>query len=130
MTPDYTIDNGDEGEYLSDILDDGDEDDNIFVPTRTYFLRGRPDLGVRITLNDGTQYDRAAALTRYEKAKAQKVGETVCCPTCQKSFTKRQHQQAFCSNKGAGNCKDIFWNRASPDRAARAKNFVDRRNRW
>ena len=129
MTPDYTIDNGDEGEYLDNLLCDGDEDSDIFVPTR-YTLNRLPDLGTRITLGDGTQYDRVAALKRYETAKAAKVGETVCCARCEKSFTKRQHQQAFCTNKGVGNCKDIFWNRASPERAARAKKFLDRRSRW
>ena len=126
MAPDY--DNGDEGEYLDSILDDNED---VFVPVmRTWWLNANPDNRTNITLGDGTKYDRVAALKRYETAKAQKVGETVCCATCQKSFTKRQHQQAFCTNKGAGNCKDLFWNRASPERAARAKNFLDRRSRW
>ena len=55
MTPDYTIDNGDEGEYLDNPLCDGDEDSDIFGPTR-YTLNRLPDLGTRITLGDGTQY--------------------------------------------------------------------------
>lgn len=59
----------------------------------------------------------------YERAKAAKTGDTCTCAGCGKGFTKKSYQQAFCSNKGRGNCKDTFWNRASDERMARAKQF-------
>lgn len=65
--------------------------------------------------------ERTKAL--YEAAKAAKTGTTCTCPGCGRSFTKKSYQQAFCSNKGRGNCKDTFWNRASDERMERAKQF-------
>lgn len=43
-------------------------------------------------------------------AKLAKAGDTISCPCCGKRFVKRTYQQVFCSNKGAGNCKDRYWN--------------------
>jgi hypothetical protein len=43
---------------------------------------------------------------QYKVNKEAKVGETIVCPCCGKSFVKKQYSQAFCSGK----CKDKFWN--------------------
>lgn len=43
---------------------------------------------------------------QYESNKAAKVGETIVCPICGTSFTKKQWQQAFCCTQ----CKDTYWN--------------------
>ena len=59
----------------------------------------------------------------YEAAKATKVGIIVCCPTCSKMFKKKSYQQAFCSNKGKQNCKDVYWNSVDEDRRLRASIF-------
>lgn len=68
--------------------------------------------------------ERIARMKRlYEAAKATKVGIIVCCPTCSKMFTKKSYQQAFCSNKGKGNCKDVYWNSVDEDRRLRATIF-------
>lgn len=61
----------------------------------------------------------------YTVAKAAKTGETCTCPGCAKPFVKKSYQQAFCSNKGRGNCKDTYWNRATPERTERAKSRLD-----
>lgn len=42
----------------------------------------------------------------YKANKLKKVGEECTCPICEKSFVKKQWQQAFC----CGSCKDRFWN--------------------
>ncbi len=47
---------------------------------------------------------------RYEIAKAAPTGTNLECPHCGTPFTKASYQQAFCSNKGSGNCKDAYWN--------------------
>lgn len=46
---------------------------------------------------------------KYQFNKEAKVGDTIKCANalCQKSFTKKSYQQAFCCTK----CKDKFWNR-------------------
>ncbi len=43
---------------------------------------------------------------QYDANKAAKVGETIICPICGKSFEKKQWQQAFCCN----DCKNKYWN--------------------
>jgi hypothetical protein len=45
----------------------------------------------------------------YAVNKKRKVGESCQCagPKCNKTFTKKSYQQAFCRGK----CKDQFWNR-------------------
>lgn len=42
----------------------------------------------------------------YLANKKARVGETITCPVCGESFTKRQYSQAFC----CGQCKDTYWN--------------------
>lgn len=64
------------------------------------------------------------ARDKYTVAKEAKTGANVCCPSCDKTFVKRSYQQAFCSNKGAGNCKDLFWNTTVTERLERAKAFA------
>lgn len=59
----------------------------------------------------------------YNIAKQRPVGQVCVCPHCRQTFTKKTYQQAFCSNKGRGNCKDAYWNRATPQRLSRAKLF-------
>lgn len=50
----------------------------------------------------------------YEKAKAAKVGDTICCPSCRTDFQKTNYQQAFCKAKGGTICKDYYWNYVDP----------------
>jgi hypothetical protein len=69
------------------------------------------------------EYDNAQKEELYRKAKNALVGERVTCPTCTKPFIKTSYQQAFCSNKGSGNCKDTYWNSANEKRRERAKKF-------
>jgi hypothetical protein len=59
----------------------------------------------------------------YKRAKAAKVGALVSCPVCGTSFRKKSYQQAFCRNKGRGNCKDRFWNLTDEERRDRALTF-------
>lgn len=72
------------------------------------------------------ELSKMRVLSLYETAKAAKVGTQCTCAGCQKQFTKKSYQQAFCSNKGKGNCKDVFWNRAKPERTERAIHFSRR----
>lgn len=44
---------------------------------------------------------------QYEHNKLAKVGETIICPICGKTFVKKQYSQAFCSLS----CKDKFHNK-------------------
>ena len=56
----------------------------------------------------------------YKTTKAAKVGTMVACGCCNAKFIKRSYQQAFCSNRGANNCKDRYWNEMDPERKERA----------
>lgn len=72
-----------------------------------------------------TAEEKAASLkVGYETAKRARVGLIVRCPSCGHSFQKVSYQQAFCSNKGRGNCKDVYWNRANTARRERAMIFA------
>lgn len=95
-----------EGEILSDWLEDG----------RTADDDERDSIAAKLAGERRTQL--------YNAAKAAKTGAECVCPSCAKKFKKKSYQQAFCSNKGANNCKDSFWNRASPDRMQRATYFA------
>ena len=53
---------------------------------------------------------RGSPTKKYTSAKKAPVGSVVRCPVCGRSFKKKSYQQAFCSNKGRGNCKDKYWN--------------------
>lgn len=61
-----------------------------------------------------------AMAARYKTASETEVGEWMECPACGKSVQKTSHQHIFCSNRGAGNCKDTYYNFTNITR--RAKN--------
>lgn len=63
---------------------------------------------------------RADRYGLYLIAKSAKVGADVRCPSCKAHFKKKSHQQAFCSNKGDGNCKDFYWNGSTDERTMSA----------
>jgi hypothetical protein len=108
-----------EAEALSDIWEGEDEETDgegdIFGLPRRYKLPAREQAVV---------ISKERMLARYETAKAAKTGTVCTCPVCSKDFTKKSYQQAFCSNKGRNNCKDLFWNRASEQRLQRAKAYT------
>lgn len=109
-----------EADALDDILEDGD--DSMYDEGKPFFgLPPRPNL--RDISADILKIQR---LKLYEVAKAAKTGQSCKCPSCAKSFVKKSYQQAFCSNKGKNNCKDLYWNRASTQRSERAKIFSSR----
>jgi len=60
---------------------------------------------------------------QYDRNKKAKTGSIITCPICQKQFVKKSYQQAFCSNKRKGNCKDKYWNVASDKRRARTRMY-------
>jgi hypothetical protein len=60
---------------------------------------------------------------KYAVAKNSIAGAVIECPCCLKRFRKASYQQAFCSNKGRGNCKDKFWNTVDDKRRVRAEHF-------
>ena len=115
-----------ESEALDDIMENGVEgcqyDDGEFAG-----LPYRPALRDYRVATVARVISKERMLTAYETAKAAKTGATCVCPSCQKQFIKKSYQQAFCSNKGRNNCKDVFWNRASSERSERAKYFTGKR---
>lgn len=120
-----------EAEALDDIMCNGDDDDmqeagEFFgLPRRVTLNSIRADIAAINSM--AFENSKVERLRLYEVAKAAKVHTLCKCPTCSKEFTKKSYQQAFCSNKGPGNCKDSFWNRQSTTRAARAQTFASRR---
>lgn len=102
-------------------LDNSDEAERADDAWEMAELRGE----FQALLRDKQREDSVnLAQYRYRIAKAAKTGESVTCPSCAKSFQKRSYQQAFCSNKGPSNCKDLYWNVTVPERLNRAKNFM------
>lgn len=87
-----------EGEYLSNLLDDGEE------------YRDR-DAELAIMKDRYT--------SRYVINKAAKVRTKCICPVCKKEFAKKSYQQAFCRTK----CKDRYWNTVDDGRRERAVLF-------
>lgn len=67
-----------------------------------------------------TPFAVSNAIDKHNAAKKAKTGVQIECPTCSKVFKKRSYQQAFCSNKGRGNCKDRYWNIVDDKRQERA----------
>lgn len=109
-----------EAEALDDIWEGHDEE----MDKGEFFgLPPRPSLSAASL---SVELSKVHRLTIYEAAKVAKVGQSCKCAGCLKDFTKKSYQQAFCSNKGRGNCKDSFWNRAKPERTERAKSFASR----
>lgn len=104
-----------EAEALDDIWE-GEDDSEFGLP---------PRMGLSVTALS-VELSKVRRLAIYEATKAEKVGTVCKCAGCLKDFTKKSYQQAFCTNKGRGNCKDAFWNRAKPERSERAKSFASR----
>jgi hypothetical protein len=52
----------------------------------------------------------------YIAAKAAKVGESCICPSCATVFVKANYQQAFCKSRKGTKCKDLYWNRVTPEK--------------
>ena len=73
---------------------------------------------------------RYADVGQYQLNKQAKVGTTIICPSCGRSFKKRSYQQAFCSNKGKNNCKDTYHNRATRKVHPFHKDPWDNGNPW
>jgi hypothetical protein len=46
------------------------------------------------------------------------------CQHCGEKYKRRHPAQRFCSHKGAGNCKDAFWN-SHPDRIDRTVAYLE-----
>lgn len=59
---------------------------------------------------------RYSNVSTREKAIAKNAGTLtrVICPGCAKPFLKKHWRQQFCSNKGKGNCKDLYHNVTNP----------------
>jgi hypothetical protein len=53
---------------------------------------------------------------RYKLAKDAKVGDEVCCPSCNTKFVKSNYQQAFCKARVGTKCKDFYWNNVTPEK--------------
>jgi len=58
----------------------------------------------------------------YKLATLAASGSLIACPTCGKKIAKA-NAKVFCSNKGAGNCKDRYWNTVSDKRRERAVEY-------
>lgn len=97
---------GDEADALNDIYEDGWEPASLSNTT-----------------NRRSRNTAKIAKLIYATTKAAKAGVLCDCPTCNKAFTKVSYQQAFCSNKGAGNCKDEYWNLVKPARQMYANRY-------
>lgn len=96
-------------ELDGEIVDDYEMDD----PTRDY------DKEVEIECRRTVHLRRE----RYEHNKEVEVGGDIHCANCGKAMVKNTYQTQFCSNKGKGNCKDIFWNSVSTKRRERSWTF-------
>lgn len=76
-----------------------------------------------LEMQEEKEYREEHMEAAYRRAKAAPAGSTVECPVCRLPFKKRTSPQAFCSNKGRGNCKDSYWNTVDEDRRVRARHF-------
>ena len=61
---------------------------------------------------------------RYNDNANSSLGTTIRCACCGKRILKRNYQTQFCTNKGAGNCKDEYWNNVSEKRRKRAQSIA------
>lgn len=78
-----------------------------------------------MTVSDDVQKAR----DQYAIARAAKAGTATNCPVCNVLLIKATYQQVFCSNEGAGNCKDHYWNllaERNPLTLKRGKSVHDR----
>ena len=60
---------------------------------------------------------------RYADNKHSDIGTTIRCAYCAKRIIKQSQQHQFCSNKGAGNCKDAYWNNVDDTRRERSHRY-------
>jgi hypothetical protein len=58
---------------------------------------------------------------RYIDNKRAQIGATIECAGCKRKIVKKSYQTQFCSNKGASNCKDRYWNLVPGKRRHRAQ---------
>ncbi|WYC17980.1 hypothetical protein [Vibrio phage vB_VneS_J26] len=58
--------------------------------------------------------DRMVAIKRSNEHLP--IGSKMACPVCNVKITKARYNTNFCSNKGAGNCKDAFYQATQGDR--------------
>ena len=58
---------------------------------------------------------------RYKDNLNSQIGTTIRCACCGKRILKSNYQTQFCRNKGAGNCKDKYWNNVPDKRRFRAQ---------
>ena len=71
---------------------------------------------------DSAKADNVRMVGRYSYAKNVQIGSDIVCPVCGKVLIKKTKDHVFCSNgrnKGAGNCKDAYWNKIDPKKRNR-----------
>ncbi|UHD87250.1 hypothetical protein [Vibrio phage D4] len=62
-------------------------------------------------------YNKPEAMVKLKQFNEHRpVGSKINCPACSKQITKARYNTNFCSNKGAGNCKDAFYQATQGDR--------------
>lgn len=100
---------GDEADYLNDQSDWGAED-AFYEEEQERFYKGISDMQ-----------------RRYIDNQRSAVGTTIRCAACRRRILKKSYQTQFCSNKGAGNCKDKYWNVANEKRLYRSKKWAKKK---
>ena len=65
---------------------------------------------------DLQEIERERMHRRYNDNAQSPRGCTIRCACCGRRIKKANYQTQFCSNRGRGNCKDIFWNTVNPKR--------------
>lgn len=65
----------------------------------------------------GKRHNRPEMMLEIKKANEHRpIGVTMACPVCNTNVKKARYNTNFCSNKGAGNCKDAFYQATQGDR--------------
>ena len=87
-----------------------------------------------ITGNCNTGIENSGYSTVYAQVQAAKVGHTVNCPHCGKTFVKANKWHTFCSNNrkpraDGGNCSDDYHNTIDPNRLEAVKALKSKRSR-
>ena len=67
--------------------------------------------------------DPLVSPTQYHSNQAARVGSRIACAFCLTPMKKKSYQHQFCRSRGSSNCKDLYWNRADPERLERARRF-------
>lgn len=69
-------------------------------------------------------YDKIYKMqARYDDNKRSATGTTIRCAYCGSRILKNNYQTQFCSNKGKGNHKDLYWNNVNDKRRFRAQRY-------